>query len=439
VCIAGGRPSGAALALPLADFARTVALVEKACFPLDTLGRRAEIESAGFIGVNSTTVQCASETQRLSAHGGGLQLDRVRFDDLLLKAACAMPGIHRWQPARIVGRAFVDGHWRVHLDNGQMIRVRYLADAAGRARVLRGAKRPIGARTLAIHASWNDIPNNTDGDTLVGAGQSAWYWGAPLPGGAFNATVFVGPRLTPSAGACLRLLSQSRLLWPILANAAVPRDILVCGAMPFADDSPITPVSQNTGNAALSIDPLPCQGVQRALGIYLYAAVELNTMLENPGDAERAIGFYRSRLADSPSFHAFHATAAREYCSAQYRKCDFGFWKTRAQNSGAEPLPQPLAERRRPDSIVCLSPRLESTQVAAVRNSGVVAEDGIPVGAKTFVCRRCSASRQPRFGRLPSRAAMEVTRRWSQKMPIEAAFRLLRWTCAERLIEAHQE
>lgn len=64
VCIVGGGPAGAALALRLAQLGRSVAIVEKARFPrrhigesltaglmplLQTLGLRDEVEGAGFI------------------------------------------------------------------------------------------------------------------------------------------------------------------------------------------------------------------------------------------------------------------------------------------------------------------------------------------------------------------------------------------------------
>src|SRR3954447_11613196 len=115
VCIAGGGPAGAALALRLAQLGRTVAVVEKAAFPrmhvgesltagvlpmLDILGVRDAIENAGFLRAGQATVLWAGELRCHELHSEGLQVDRGRFDSILLRAAAANPLVRIFQPAR---------------------------------------------------------------------------------------------------------------------------------------------------------------------------------------------------------------------------------------------------------------------------------------------------------------------------------------------------
>jgi hypothetical protein len=397
------------------------------------LGLRSQIESAGFIFCDSATVRWAGEHRRIRLHGGGLQVDRARFDDILLHAACSMSLVRRYQPSRILHRDFRERFWRIRLDTGETLLSRYLVDAAGRARILGGVKRRIGPSTVAIYAYWKGASNLGGGDTLVDAGPSAWYWGAPLPGGEFNATVFVEPGVSPAGREYVRLLRDSRLIWPLLENATVTSEIRVCDATPFSDENPITLNSLNTGDAALSIDPLSSQGVQTAIGISLHAAVVLNTMMESTRDRGLAMDFYRTRLADSASFHS---TAAAGYYREQFGNCGSEFWKKRAQGAGSQGLPSPAISPPHPNTTMRLNPSLEFTMVATVKDSFIVAEEGVRLEAKTFayVGHGCLVARLLREIET-STVAIEIVRRWSLKMPSEEAFQILHWAYGEGLLQ----
>ncbi len=449
VCIAGGGPAGSALALRLAQFGRSVAIVEKSLFPrrhvgesltggvvplLDTLNLRSAVEAEGFIASDCASIYWAGEYRRVRIHGSaGLQVNRARFDQILLQAACAMRGVRLYQPSRIVERIYQDGVWRIRLDTGQTFCSRYLADAAGRARILGGAKRHTGTPTLALYAYWTGASNCGGGDTLVEAAPSAWYWGAPLPGGEFNATVFVDPAQAPDAAQYIEMLRKSRLIWPCLNNAALCTDIQICDATPFADESAVTRYSINTGDAALSIDPLSSQGVQTAIGISLHAAVVLNTMMENSRDTDLAIQFYRSRLADSA---AFHSAAATGFYREQYASCGSGFWKMRAQGSVPQPSEIGRVSAPHPATKVFVAPSVEFAAVAAVKGSRVIAEDGIRVGTRTIAYVGNGRPAGSLLREIESAtAAIEVVRRWSRKMPPEEALQILNWTLAEGLIQ----
>ncbi len=141
VCVVGGGPAGASLALRLAQLGRRVALAERAIFPrphigesltagvmplFETLGVRDAIASAGFLTASFATVDWAGERRRSPAQGGpGLLVDRARFDAILLGAAAAMPSVRLYQPGRVVRATRADDGWIITLHTGESLRARY--------------------------------------------------------------------------------------------------------------------------------------------------------------------------------------------------------------------------------------------------------------------------------------------------------------------------
>jgi 2-polyprenyl-6-methoxyphenol hydroxylase-like FAD-dependent oxidoreductase len=423
--------------------------VEKALFPrrhigesltgglvplLQTLGLQSEVDAVGFLSSDWASVHWAGEHRRVRLDRGGLQVDRAGFDEVLLRAARAMPNVRLYQPSRILERTYENGCWRIQLDTGESLSSNYLADAAGRARLLGGKKRPIGTPTLALYAYWKGVTTCEDGDTLVEAGPSAWFWGAPLPGGEFNATVFVDRDRTCEAGQYVELLKQSSLIWPRVRNAALVTTVRICDATPFADETPVTHRYVNTGDAALSIDPLSSQGVQTAIGISLHAAVVLNTMLDKSGDADLAMEFYRSRLKDSA---CFHSAASTRFYRDQYASCGSEFWRKRAQVAIEEPQGR-AGSILGFDTLVSVAPSVGCTSVATVKESRVVAEDGVKFNSRTFAyvgnSRAVAALLRDIDG--PT-AAILVLQRWSRKMPCEEALQILNWAWVEGLIQGN--
>jgi 2-polyprenyl-6-methoxyphenol hydroxylase-like FAD-dependent oxidoreductase len=468
----GGGPAGAALALRLAQLGRRVAIVEKSAFPrrhvgeslssgiwplLEALGMRAAVASAGFLSSSWATVDWAGERRRYQVHGGpGLLVDRARFDALLLEAAASMPGVDLYQPSRVVQATHAGDRWLLTLDTGEALQARYLAEASGRAprglssqrgaqpespaaapppdlsssarpsRLPARSRRSLGAPTLAMYAYWRGAREGDEGDTLVEAGRGAWYWGAPLPGGEFNATVFVDPG--PAAD-YEGLIRQSRLLAPRLQGARRASEVKICDASPFVDPSPVTSASIKVGDAALSLDPLSSQGVQTAIGTALHAAVVLNTLMDRPDDAELAMEFYRARLAASADFHA---AAAADFYRRQASFDEGDFWRRRAPEEAPTATPGPPA----PGSRVGLAPELQFVPVAVAEASHVGRRDGVVLGARAYAFLGEGIAVAPLLRALDGpTSAFDVVRRWSRAMPAEQALQVLQWAWSEGLIE----
>ena len=263
------------------------------------------------------------------------------------------------------------------------------------------------------------------------AGRSAWYWGAPLPDGEFNATVFVDPGKVRPAD-YLQLLMESRLLGPALKHAEVCTEIRVCDSTSFDDPSPVSATWIKVGDAALAIDPLSSQGVQTAIGTSLHAAAVLNTIIENPEDTGLAIGFYAARLAESASFHS---QAVSRFYQEQYASCGETFWQKRADHFSAKiGLTRPSG-RLAPNSILRLTPSLEFAPVAVVKGARVVRENGIKYGSKTAAYVEDGRLIAGLLRELVQPiAAVELVKRWSRNMPARQALKILNWTWAEGLI-----
>lgn len=443
VAIVGGGPAGATVALRLGQLGKRVVLCEKQAFPrahvgesltaailplLDVLGVRAEVLGAGYAPSRHATVSWAGETTRYEVHGGpSLIVDRAAFDAALLEAASKCPNVSVLQPARVVQATLRRGQWELALHTGETVRAPFLVEATGRARLFSRKRRALGARTLAMYAYFQGAKGIEEADTIVESGQEGWYWGAYLPTGELNATVFVDPGQRSDYGAWL---AQSSLLGPRLLGAERVRGPFVCDATPYVDQTCITHRMIRVGDAALSLDPLSSQGVYTAMGTALHAAVVLHTMHDRPADTALAMGFYQQRIESSA---AFHTEAAADFYRRQALVSNAAFWQKRATMAAAKPVMGSLE----PQVRVTLSRALRFASVPIVTEAYIEPADGILMDGEpfAFVDRGIALAPLLREVRGPMRA-MEVVQAWSRRMSPEQALRILQWAWAQRLLEA---
>ncbi|MEW6705444.1 MAG: FAD-dependent oxidoreductase [Pseudomonadota bacterium] len=342
VCVVGGGPAGAACALRLARLGHRVLLVERAprgrphvgeslppsVLPLlQEMGVRQAVEQAGFLRPRGALVQWdqALQPAQHDAEEPGFQVDRGRFDALLLQAAEAA-GVQVLQAAALPEQAGGSGV-SVPLRDGRSVWAEWLVLAHGRRAPAAGE----GPRTAALYAYWDGMPQH-DPRTRVEAAGEAWHWGAPLPDGSFNATVFVdaarcaGLRSEAREALYRALVHGSSLLWGVLQGR--PRGpVQVCDATPRVSAQPVAGRVLRAGEAAFSIDALSSQGVQAALRSGWQAAACVHTMACRPGAAEVAAQFHREQTHRAAARHrrlaaGFHAAAAQRFGSA--------FWHQRA-------------------------------------------------------------------------------------------------------------
>lgn len=364
ICILGGGPAGATAALKLARLGHEVLVLEKEPFPrphvgeslapglwqqLDLLGLADAVRAAGFPPAPPAIVCWAgrAETMPGSESAPGLLVDRGRFDRLLLDAA-REGGAQVLQPARALRPRRTPDGWAVTvLAEGKEMEVtaRFLVDATGRASRLGGRKLRTAAPTVALYTSWTP-PRGAWRETRVEAGPDEWFWGAPLPGGTFNAMVFLDTdryrdrRRTGTSRESLyrELLARSTLLCGLL-EGEFPAEVLACDATCRHDPEPAGADFIKLGEAAFAIDPLSSSGVQVAMRTAWVGSIAVHTLLARPEFEGMAAGrFYGQELEDSVRRHRAWATAYH----AAARSREGAFWQRRSREKARPVPPEPV-------------------------------------------------------------------------------------------------
>jgi flavin-dependent dehydrogenase len=460
VYVIGGGPAGATVALKLAHLGHSTVVVEKTILPrshvgesltpgilplFEALNLRERIEEAGFLRPDQMIIHWPPlyGRKRLGIEPG-FQVDRGRLDTILLQeaeeaGACVM------RDAKVLELERCEhGSWNCVVQwNGNRLPIssRLLVDASGRHRAVRGAMLPQGIGTLALWGYW-------EGSCLVGtetrveAGAEEWFWGAPLPDGRFNATVFLDTatyrnsiQTLGSAEAVYRqFLRRSELLKLSLTGRLVG-GAKTCDATPYSADDPVFSGGMRIGEASFSIDPLASQGVQAAVGSGLHAAAVLHTYLMRPEQREVATTFYRRRQREAVEFH--RVAAAELYAQATLDR-ESNFWQRR----GAETVPSterfPAGEPGSPDSetLIHLSIETRIASTACLAGDFIVMKEAITHpsvrGPLVFLENVAVA---PLLKCLHRPLTVDQTlKEWSRSISGERAKRILTWLWARGAI-----
>jgi flavin-dependent dehydrogenase len=403
VCVVGGGPAGASAARRLAMLGHSVVLIEKLPFPrphigesltggilplLDVLQIRGEIEREGFLRTSVALIRWGGAAEvRETAGAPGFQVDRARFDKIVLKAA-ENAGATILNPARTVDLARgPSGRWAIvaRNDHGDIFRIEsdFVVDATGRASTLGGRRKLTGPRTIALYAYWKNSAI-AGPETRVEAGPAEWYWGAPLPNGLLNATVFVdaGRLREERIGAqsitdhYYRLVASSEFLRACLAGTRVG-PVRVCDATCSSVEEPMSDGVLKAGESAFTIDPLSSQGVQTAMGSALHTGAIIQTMLERPANHALAEEFYRERQRRSVLLHRDAAMSL--YAGAAYRSA---FWLDRshpkASHGEVDNDPTPAMELN-PKTILRLNIGMQFREVPIVEGAFVIGATAVSV------------------------------------------------------------
>lgn len=370
------------MAVRLAQLGHSAAVLEKAAFPrphtgeslapdilgvLDALGVRGSVERQGFLRPDAALVRWGAETAVRPTDVPGFQVDRAGFDLLLLREAAAA-GARIVQPC---GPLRIEwdprAAWKIESSSGT-VQARYLVDATGRRGRLGGRKRRVSRPLFALYAYWKDTGVRGP-ETRVEAGESTWYWGAPLPDGSFNATVFLAPGSIGEDREARyeRLLQRSVLLKGCVAGRRLGR-VLCCDASSYCDEEPVGESVLKIGEANYSIDPLSSQGVRAAMGSAVHGAIVLNTMLRRPDSAATACRFYRARQQEAVELHRLWA--GRHYAGPA-RIYGTAFWRSRA----VEDRPPAAATDNAaldPETWIALAPETRIVATARIEGDFIV-------------------------------------------------------------------
>ncbi|MGE3535925.1 MAG: NAD(P)/FAD-dependent oxidoreductase [Candidatus Tectimicrobiota bacterium] len=461
ICVLGGGPAGATVARKLAQLGHTVCLLTTASAPrrrpgeslpasilplLEGLGLRQTIEDAGFLRPDGTLLHWSSAgpTRIPSPGERGFQVDRARFDAVLLNAAC-QSGVDLRQCTDVGLPQRQPGHgWSLRgrtIDTAPLqLQAQVLVDATGRRGLRPRQRLRTTTPTLALYGSWHGV--QLDGpETRIEAGPEAWYWGAPLPDGRVNAAVFLDPAVCAGAGrtGLLRLyrayLARSHLLHSCLAGHPVG-PVLVCAATGYIAAQPIARDCLRVGDAACALDPLASQGVHMALLSALQGSIALHTILTMPGEADSAFAFYRARQEDAV---ARSRRVAAELYAAADRFAERPFWQRRATPAVVTPAsahgPAVVAPLH-PDQGLRLSETLRIVATPAIVGDLIRRVPALvhPTLAQPVAFLGATALAPLLTDFVAGRTAEAVLQRWTQHMALRDGRRILHWLWQQGIV-----
>jgi len=369
VCVVGGGPAGAITASRLAEHGYRVVLIDRGhspdrleCLPrstwivLDSLRNQGPIPIPELTPCPVTRVQWTGPRQEAHAHEGTVLVRRGGFDRILQDTA-RRSGATVLRPARAAPPAWSGSDWMLLVsgeDWQQHIVARFLVDAGGRRSRLPRRRRRLSPPTVALSGSHLATPC-APAEMRVEAIKAGWCWGAFLPGGVAEVSVF----LDTSVCAGLDATGRQRAYHSALRDSdffgalqSPATRLAMCDASAFVDEDPVSDHAIKVGDAAVALDPLSSQGVQAALRSAAHAGAVVHTILSG-GDVDAAITFYRSAVADAARHHR---TIIGEFYSACDRWPDAEFWRARRDAFPASVIPQVEPARLSGDPRLFLSP-----------------------------------------------------------------------------------
>ncbi|HWY52775.1 MAG TPA: tryptophan 7-halogenase [Candidatus Bathyarchaeia archaeon] len=464
ICVMGGGPAGAAVAARLSQLGHSVVVVEKQIFPrahvgesvtpgvlplLDVLGIRERIERQDFPRPERVLSYWPPHRGYKSIGPvPGFQVDRAKFDMVMLDAA-REAGAIVLEGSHLLRREQTSTHgWNLTIAwRGKLVFVEscFVIDATGRRGLMGGKKRRYGKPTFALWKYWRACPISGR-ETRVEAGAEQWYWGAPLPDGTFNATVFIDTerfkhdlqRLGSVESVYQHLLMESELMAGCSQGHSI-RPATVCDVTCYADDDPVLCNLIKVGEALFSVDPLSSQGVQTALGTGLHAAAVVHTVLRRSGDQKIAEQFYRERQLEAVAFH--RSTAAYLYSQVALERAA-QFWQERAgeqarhQERSVIPAMRPSGKMPTGRTRVKLAPEIQIVSLPCLEGDFIVTRSAVahPDWARPTVFLGGVAI-APLLNCLRTTLTVEETlRAWSQKIHKDHITGVLGWLWGNGLI-----
>jgi flavin-dependent dehydrogenase len=260
-----------------------------------------------------------------SAQGAGWQLDRARFDRLLLEAAAAAGAAVR--TGSTVRSAGHEGEgWRLELADGDFV-AGAVVWATGRNW---GLARSFGAKLIAHGhlAAYTRFFDRAPGDCgmVVEARPEGWWYSADLPDRRRVVSCFSDPDIGSELRdpqCWYRALAGTRLVAPLLPSGARETASLVKSAGTATIDPAAGERWVAAGDSLFAADPLSSRGIVHALRSGILAAYAASDMLDGQGELART----RYALIAAHGFAAYAPALAMHYAAAA--RWDTPFWRRR--------------------------------------------------------------------------------------------------------------
>lgn len=333
--IIGGGPGGSSAATFLARAAKRVLLLEKEVFPrfhigesllpyntgiFEQMGVLPAFEAAGFtlkhgaqfvVGNGSKCIKLVFRSSRFTRQPLAFQVERSRFDHVLLKHARASGADVRegWtvlkaasdsQSAQIEAR---DPARKIHAFSGS-----FLIDASGRGNVT-GNQQGLRVvhphmKKLAVFSQFSGVALDTGekaGDTIIVRLHNKWFWIIPLTpekvsvGCVLDQAEFAKAEQPPEK-VFDRLWRSSPVMCQHLRNASPLAPFQTTSDFSYYNRRLIGPRLMRVGDAAGFMDPIFSAGVFLAMNSGKLAAELVLDSLAAADDGQRRLRVYEKRV-----------------------------------------------------------------------------------------------------------------------------------------------
>jgi flavin-dependent dehydrogenase len=360
VCIVGGGPAGATLALRLARLGHSVVVHERATPDRDARGESLHpgihplletlgLTDAGALRVHHSLVRWGEDVPVPRRHPlPQLAVLRPAFDARLLDAARAA--------GAVVSREEVDTNARV------------VVDASGRSSWSRPRRTRTSERMLGLRGTWrgSGLPR----EMRVEAAEDGWIWGSPMPDGSFAVIACVDADPYAEASRYFAMLRASELFRDLHGTVPVQHHDATTYASEVVWDEQLLRI----GDASHSLDPLSSSGIRSAMQSALHASIAIHTILRHPERTELARRFYTATQRAAVEEHTRWTRSF--YNESRWR--DAPFWQKRAAASVESATPSSPRE-------VTLADGIAIDDVPCVVGDFVESRRGVTGTARPFV------------------------------------------------------
>jgi flavin-dependent dehydrogenase len=351
--VVGGGPAGSAFAITLAAAGQSVAVLDRSTPPgsrsgdvlppevrpvLEQLGVWDRFRSDGHVASPGLLAawgqeEAVSQDFIWRPYGEGWQVDRRRFDEMLLRAAEAAGAVvHRTTRATTCLHRGQGWHVEAATDGSDLrLDAAFLVEASGRGSTLTGspaARRTVYDRLVGVVATVERSlgEGSVDQRLLLEATQNGWWYSAPVPGPWLVVAWMTDPDLRGKAAGRLRDLWHHELDRAPHTRARVPPTALVRIGVVAANSCCRRAARGRwlaVGDAAAAYDPLSGQGVVRALDMGQSAAA---AVIAAQVDTTPALDDYADAVARDFRRYLW---LRRESYGAERRWPNSPFWKRR--------------------------------------------------------------------------------------------------------------